>query len=139
MSAAEQRLRRSMLMLSGVMFLGTPIELWAAEHTESRTQYIPFVLCGLGFVVVVANLLLPRRKTLFLLRGMMGVVTAGSLLGIYEHISGNFAFELEIRPNATHSDVVLEALKGVNPLLAPGILAVAAAIALLAAAHPSPS
>jgi len=134
MSAAvvERRLRRALLVLAGGIFLGTPVELWLNEHTESRTQYIPFVLCGLGVLAVVGMLLSPRPATLWFLRGTMILTAAGGLLGIYEHIAGNFAFELEIRPNATYSGVVMDALRGGNPLLAPGILTVAAIVALIA-------
>lgn len=49
-----------------------------------------------------------------------------------EHIEHNLAFELEIRPNATTGDVFFEALSGANPLLAPGILGLAAIVALAA-------
>jgi hypothetical protein len=48
------------------------------------------------------------------------------------HLFDNFAFEREIRPNAALVDVIINALRGVNPLLAPGILALAAALAIAA-------
>jgi hypothetical protein len=54
------------------------------------------------------------------------------LIGIYEHIEHNLAFELEIRPNATAGQVFMEALGGASPLLAPGILALAAILAIAA-------
>jgi hypothetical protein len=54
------------------------------------------------------------------------------LFGIFEHIEHNFGFALEIQPNATAPDVFWAALGGANPLLAPGILAFAALLALAA-------
>jgi hypothetical protein len=131
----EQRLRRAMLALAGGIFLGTPVELWLNEHTKERLQYIPFVLCGLGVLAVVGVVFSPTPITLWFLRGSMVLATVGSLLGMYEHLAGNFAFELEIRPNATHQEVVMDALHGANPLLAPGVLAIAAIIALIATYH----
>ena len=57
---------------------------------------------------------------------------------MYEHIEHNLAFELEIRPNASASDVWLDALKGASPLLAPGVLGLAASLALAATyQHPA--
>ncbi len=136
-AVVDLRLRRALLGLAGLMFLGTTFELWLVDHTETRIQMIPFVLCGLGVLAVAGVLLSAQPVTVLFLRGVMLLVIAGSSLGMYEHLAGNFAFELEIRPNVTASDVLLDALKGGNPLLAPGMLAVAGAIALIATySHP---
>jgi hypothetical protein len=60
------------------------------------------------------------------------------LLGIYLHLKSNFAFELDIRPGAKASEVIMESLRGANPVLAPGVLAYAALVALAATyAHPA--
>jgi hypothetical protein len=125
-----QRLRTFLLALAGSMCAGTIIELLLAEHTESPTQFIPFVLCGLGLAAVAAALLRPSRSTLLALRAVMALLLAGSLLGVYEHFEGNLEFVQEIRPAATFAAVWLEVLKGAAPLLAPGILAVVALIAI---------
>lgn len=102
------RLRVFLLALAGCMCIGTVAELWLTEHIESLVQLIPFVLCGLGLLVL------------------------GALIGAYEHVEHNLAFELEIRPGATPADVWFDALRGASPLLAPGILGLAAVIALAA-------
>lgn len=128
----EQRLRLFQLILAGFIFIGTPLELWLTEHFESPPQVIPFILCGLGLLAVMVVLWRPQRATLLALRGVMGLVFLGSLFGVFEHVEHNMAFELEIRPNAIPSDLIFEALRGVNPLLAPGILALAAIIAVVA-------
>jgi hypothetical protein len=112
------------------MCAGTIIELLLAEHTEDLIQFIPFVLCGLGLAAVAVALLRPGRGTLLALRAVMGLLLVGSLLGVYEHFEGNLAFEQEIRPAATFGAVWLDVLKGAAPLLAPGILAVVAVIAI---------
>jgi hypothetical protein len=126
------RLRTFLFALSGFMCAGTIVELILAEHTEEPLQFVPFVLCGLGLLAVAAALLRPRRATLIALRVVMGALMVGSLFGVYEHVAGNLAFELEIRPSATASAVWLQALKGAAPLLAPGVLALAAIVALAA-------
>ena len=126
------RLRRFLLTLSGLLFGGTVIELVLTNHMEGLVQLIPFGLCGLGLLAVVFVLLRPHRQSLLAMRGCMGVVALGSLYGVYEHITNNIAFQLEIHPNATVRDVFMDALGGASPLLAPGILTLAAILAVAA-------
>lgn len=134
----NQRLRQFLLIMALSIFLATPVELILADHTANPTQLIPFALSGLGLVGVLFILWRQGRNELLSLRAIMIVVFAGSLFGIFEHILHNFEFELEIRPNAGASDVWWEALKGVNPLLAPGILALAALLVMAATyKHPA--
>src|SRR5690242_1604697 len=85
----EQRLRTFLLALAGFMCLGTVAELALAEHTKTLVQLTPFVLCGVGLVTVIVALLRPRRETLIALRVVMGLLMAGSLFGIYEHLANN--------------------------------------------------
>jgi hypothetical protein len=108
------------------------IELWFNEHIESLVQLIPFALCGLGLLMVALALGYPRRATLLALRVSMWVIAAGSLFGLYEHLSGNLAFELEIHPAAPLAEILPAVLGGAAPLLAPGVLALAALLALAA-------
>lgn len=133
-----QRLRTYLLLLAGGLSAGAIVELWAANHTEEPLQWVPFILCGLSLVAIVAALLRPQRGVLLTLRGIMILMIGGSLLGIYEHVSGNIAFAQEIRPGTPAGELLLKGLTGGNPLLAPGTLAVAALIALAATyCHPA--
>lgn len=127
-----QRLRQFLLVLAGFLCIGTIAELGLIEHWDDPPQILPIVLCILGLVVVVTFLIRPQRNTIRWLRWIMGITLAGSLFGIYEHIEHNIGFALEIRPNATIGDVFFEALGGANPLLAPGMLGVAALLAIAA-------
>lgn len=126
------RLRRFLLGLAGFMALGTIVELALTEHWESAIQILPFVLCGVSFLVIVAVLFRPGAGLVRLLRWVMAITLAGGLFGVFEHVEHNLDFALEIRPNAAVADVFWEALGGANPLLAPGILAFAALLALAA-------
>ncbi len=128
----NHRYRLFLLVLAGFIFIGSVVELALEGHTGVPTQWIPFVLSGLGIVVITAVLGWPGRKTILVLRGVMGLAALGSLFGIIEHVEHNLEFALEIRPNAVVSDVFFEALRGANPLLAPGILALGALLALAA-------
>ncbi len=134
MSPAEvlARLRRFLLALSVLLLGGSLVELFLVEHTEDAVQLVPFVLCGLGALASLAALFKPRRATLRALRVSMLLVVCGSLFGVYQHVSHNYEFQKEVNPNATGGELIRGALGGANPLLAPGILAVAAVLALAA-------
>jgi hypothetical protein len=129
------RLRRFLLALSVLLCVGTITELWLTEHMETVVQLIPFGLCGLGFVAALIVLLKPRRIPILILRVCMALVAAGGLYGIYEHIENNMGFQREINPASPTTDIVLASFHGPNPLLAPGILVVAGALAIAATYH----
>jgi hypothetical protein len=129
------RLRRFLLITAALLFCGTVAELWLVGHNENFVQLIPFALCGLGLIVVVVGLFYPRRVALLSLRVCLALVLLGSLYGVYEHVVGNIAFQREIQPNANTREVFMGAIGGGNPLLAPGVLALAAVLAIAATYH----
>ena len=132
------RLRQFLLVMSALLFVGTLVELWLTNHSETFVQLIPFALCGLGFVAIFLALLRPRRAVLLGLRVCMGLVVLGSFIGVYLHLEGNLGFHRELHPNASTGDLLMGALGGANPLLAPGVLALTAALAIAATYyHPS--
>jgi hypothetical protein len=131
-STVENRLRRLLLIISAFVFLGTPVELWLEDHTGETLQWIPFLLCAAGLIAAVAVLIRPQRMTILALRITMPIVAAGGLLGMGLHLLNNVAFEQEIRPSAAAGEALLAGLKGASPLLAPGILVLAAVVSLAA-------
>jgi fatty acid desaturase len=134
MSTAEilRRLRLFLLLLSGMLFAGTILELFLVDHHQDAIQWLAFAFAGLGLLVTLAVLARRGRTTVTLLRWSMLLVMVGSLFGIYEHVSNNIAFEREIQPNATLNRLLWKGVAGANPLLAPGALAIAALLALAA-------
>lgn len=134
MTAAEvlTRLRKFLLLLALFLFIGALVELYLVSHTKELVQWIAFVLAGAGALVSMWGLVGITPANVRVLRLCMLVVALGSLFGIYQHISGNVAFAREIQPNAAASQLFWRGLQGGNPLLAPGVLAVAALLALSA-------
>ena len=126
------RLRLFLLGTSAFLLIGTLVELVAIGHTKEPIQLVPFILCILGLAIVSVALARPARKSLMALRAVMIPVTLGSLLGVWEHVENNAAFYLEVHPTATTTQLVGAALGGASPLLAPGMLALAAALAVAA-------
>jgi hypothetical protein len=138
MTSIEHRLRTALLLIAGWICLGTPIELLLSKHVKSPEQFIPFVLCALGLIAIVAALLRPRRPILIGLRATMGLLLIGSAIGIVQHLNANADFVFEMHPNAALNTIWLQIAQGAAPLLAPGILALAAILAILATyAHPA--
>ncbi len=135
MMGADHRLaaiRRWLLGISAFLFVGTIGELIMLKHYDGTMQLLPFALCAIGFLGV-ALLSLARSPRLVLgTRVVMILIAASSLIGVWEHIEGNTGFEKELHPHATTTELVKAALTGRDPLMAPGILAVAALIAIVA-------
>ena len=128
----EQRLRLLLLSLAGLMCVGTMVELWLAGHTKEIIQLLPFILCGLGLAAIVAVWRRPGWATIWALRITMSVAALGSLLGVYEHVSSNLEVVWEVKSNLTTAAALWEAVRGAAPLLAPGILALIALMAIAA-------
>jgi hypothetical protein len=126
------RLRQFLLLLAALLCLGTLGELVLTDHMEEPLQLVPFVLCGVGLVALGLVFKWPQRKTIWGLRSVMLLVALGGLLGIYEHLAGNWDFAQEIDQQASGIKLLLSTLTGASPALAPGILIVTAIVAQMA-------
>ncbi len=126
------KLRRFLLVLSVLLFGGALIELWLVGHTEDTIQLLAFLLAVAGALAAFTRLFVSGRVMVRILGVLMVLVILGSLFGVVMHMIGNVEFEQEINANAPTSTLLWKALQGGNPLLAPGILAVAAILSLAA-------
>ena len=127
--SVEDRFRRFLLWVAAGLFVGTPVELVLADHVGDWVQWIPFGLCAVGLAAVVWALRSPGRASYRAVRVAAAGIAAGTAYGVYSHLSHNLAFELDIRPGATWTEGLAEAFFGASPLLAPGILGLAALLA----------
>src|SRR6476660_8788904 len=89
------RMRRFLLLMSGIVYALTPVELIFSKHTDTSVKLIPFGLCAAGLAAVIAATRWPRQATLLGLRIVMLIVALGALLGGYEHWAGNVEYALE--------------------------------------------
>lgn len=128
--AALGRLGAFLHLLAAGMFVGTIAELLAAEHYDGPLQLVPFALCGLGLLALAALRLRPTPGVILGVRLLTLALFAGSALGVYEHVMGNLDFVREVRLHADTMTVVKGTLRGGNPVLAPGVLALAALVTL---------
>ena len=115
--------RRIILALVMLGILGLMVELFLLEHTESATQFIPFVVLGAGFISTIVVSTRPSVRSLQLFQGVMAIFIVTGLVGIYLHLRGNVLFELETDPSARGLDLVWRSLRGGVPMLAPAAMA----------------
>lgn len=133
-----QRYRLFLLGLAAFMCVGTVVELWLTEHFKEPLQFIPFILCGAALSVIVPVLVRPTRTNIRILRFVMIALLMGSLVGVYEHLTGNWEIVTETKPNLATLETLWASLRGAAPMLAPGILALVAILASAATyAHPA--
>ena len=122
------RIRQFLLVIAAAVFLMTVTELVFLSHWSETIQLLPFALSGWGLMTLALAYFRPTPATLNLLRWSMMVIGVCSLIGVYEHMANNLGFQMEIQPNATLLELALATVEGANPVLAPGILALGAAI-----------
>lgn len=136
--AAARGLRQGLLGLAALTAVGTGLELVLLEHAGSPPQVVPFVAMGLGLVAVAAGGLAPSRRTVWSLRGAAVMLVLAGALGVFEHLEHNYAFEAEIRPTEEPAALMVHAIQGASPALAPGAVALMGLIAGLATyRHPA--
>ena len=115
-------IRRIILALVLLGTVGLVPELVLLKHTESVTQFIPFVVLGVGVVSGVLVWFRPTRRALRLFQGVMLLFVAVGLLGLYFHFRGNVEFEQEQNPSLHGAALLWQALWGGIPTLAPGAM-----------------
>ncbi len=76
--AIVSQLRRFLLVMAALSLVVILIELWLEEHTQEPLQFVPFILCGVGLISLVAALLRPTKSILVALRAVMTVVALGN-------------------------------------------------------------
>jgi len=127
------RIRQLLLIISAGVFIMTVTELFFLSHWTETIQLLPFLLSGIGLVTLSLAYFRPSPMTIKVLRWSMVVIGLCSLIGIYEHMANNLGFQMEIQPNATTWELIMATFEGANPVLAPGILMLGAAIGWTAA------
>ena len=131
MKSTSQKLRQFALLLCGFVTLVTPIELLLVNHVQKPTQLIPFALLAINIAFVVAMFFRPETGTLRAYRWFGLVMLFGALTGVGFHLNGNLEIAREINPNLSGVALILEGLRGGNPVLAPGLFVQIAALGLM--------
>ena len=125
---AAERYRRFLLGAAAFVFGVTAVEMVLISHFETWIQWIPTVACALGLLAVGLIRFRPDSAMLAA-RILLTAIAVSAFVGNYQHLSANLALELEVRPGLGVGDVWWDALSGGVPVLASGILFLAAALA----------
>ena len=134
----EGRLRTALWAVSAAVYVGAAVELGISEHVEGWRQWIALVAVAAGLGVGAWGWRRPSGRALGWVRGVSWSVAAVSALGVGFHLWGNYQFSREVAPLDTAWARAWDTLAGGNPAFAPGMLAVAAVLALAATwGHPA--
>lgn len=134
----QRGLRQGLLALMAMTGIGTSLELLLTNHMESPPQLVPFVVMGIGLAVAVAVAVAPSKRTIGVMRVVAVLLVLAGAFGVFEHLEHNYAFEAEIRPTEGAADLIVHAIFGANPALAPGAVALMGLLGALATwRHPS--
>lgn len=131
--AAEESLRRPLLILVALGLGGTLGELLLIPHLEDRWQLVPIVatlgaLSAIGFFLAR-----PGPRTGRLLFATFAGLAAAGLAGLGLHLAANLEFEREVSPGLGGVALLLRAVHGTAPpSLAPGALVEFALLGALA-------
>jgi hypothetical protein len=113
-------------VILGALLLGMAglfTELLLLAHYEDVTQQIPLVLLAAGLVIVLVDLIVPRRWTSTLVQLSMALFIGAGLLGMFFHFQGSREFQLEMDPTMSGIDLVWHVLRAKSPpTLSPGTM-----------------
>ena len=126
-----KRLRVFLLWFSIFIFAGALVEVSFLNHLREDEQVVPFILLPLGILLSLLMIIKPSSKMAKVVSIGLLAVFIGGIFGMIVHVSGNLEF-LEGGRSATFGEIIKNAIGGMNPLLAPGILSMGAAVALAA-------
>src|SRR5262245_43859521 len=110
------------ILLVGV--LGTALDLILLQHNDDAAQFIPFVVLGLGFAVIVWHLVSETTASRLAMRFTMVAFVAAGVLGMALHYRGNVQFQKEIDPTIHGYALFDKAIHAkAPPALAPSAMA----------------
>ncbi|MDA0634221.1 hypothetical protein OUY22_12410 [Nonomuraea sp. MCN248] len=127
-------IRRALAALTVIAVLGAGFELAVERHWRSATQLVPWAALGL---LAVGVLLLLLNRVSGVVRAIAAVVLAASAFGVFAHVSANmtvgtFSGALDGVSAIGQWWQAFTKSVGDTPPLAPGMLAQAALLLLLA-------
>lgn len=129
--AANDTMRKALLAILLLGFLGTGIELLLLKHTEGFWQLVPVVLSFVAAALVVWCWSAPRPAPLRTLQLLSLLLLVSGIVGTAQHMLGNIGHERESNPGLAGFDLYKLAAMGSTPLLAPGIMLQLGLIGLL--------
>ena len=117
------RIRRLLGAVLTLGLVGTTADLLLLAHYEDAAQLIPLGLAAVALVNVAWYVARPSQPSLRALQLVMASFLVAGAAGIWLHLSGAAAFQLEIDPSQPWWEVVKKAARAkAPPALAPGTM-----------------
>jgi len=116
------RIRWALLGILLLGILGLGVELALLGHTEDLWQWEPLVMLGAGLVATLWHAGRGTPTSRRLCFGIMALMVASGAVGVLLHYRGNVEFEREMVPALGGFSLVMEAMAGATPVLAPGAM-----------------
>lgn len=130
-SATRSRLSSAVLIVALLATGGIATELLLIGHWSSPAMMIPWAVV-VGEVAAISLAATPPRPwRLRLVRGFAVVTMIAGWFGMIEHLAANATFIQELHPEKSRLSIVIEALSGGVPTLAPLAIALPAILAAL--------
>ena len=124
--------RRFLLGVAAAVYAGAAVELVLVDHYEDWKQLVPFVVIVLGLGTSAWLASSPGASAVRAVRVVAGLAVAAAGVGVGLHLWGNLEFVREVNAGAGFAEALWDALSGGNPLLAPGMVALAGVLAAAA-------
>lgn len=115
-------LRQAILCIMVLVVAGTTVELFLLKHTDGPWQLTPLLLLGATAIVLLWYAFARSARALLVLRGVMVVALLSGIVGIVQHFRANVVYASESDPSLSGKALILEALWGSTPALAPGTM-----------------
>lgn len=116
-------LRRVLVAILVLTMAGTFVELMLLDHYQDRWQIIPLALLGLAAVVLFWHGVRGGGASVRAIRVVMGLLVAGSVIGVVLHYRASAAFFREMDSSIGGWPLVSKVLHSkAPPTLAPGVL-----------------
>jgi len=126
--------RRRVLALVALGFVGTAVELWLLAHDEDVKQWIPFLVIAIALTAIVwwwgstASSAAVRA-----VQAAMVIVIITGAIGVVLHYRANMEFQLELDPSLGGVALMKKVLEAKSPpALASGNLSLLGLLGLVA-------
>jgi hypothetical protein len=114
-------LRRRVIGLVALGFIGTAVELWLLAHVEDLNQWIPFVAIGLALATIAWWAVATGTAAVRAVQAAMSIAIITGAVGVVLHYRANMEFQLELDPSLSGVALMMKVLEAkAPPALAPG-------------------
>ena len=119
----ERQIRRLILALLAFGLSATVVDLFGLKHYEESWQIVPIAFIIFSLLIVLWHAVTGSSASLMTLRLLMPVMILVGVVGVYFHLSGSMAFQLEANPDLGGWPLLKKLLAAkAPPALAPGIM-----------------